>query len=141
MSNDQSVSVRWARNFQFVGSDASGHSFVMDASKPNGEDTGLRPMDTLLLALGGCTGMDIVQGFKKFGKTLDSLDIKVSGKRAERPPRKFTDVTVHYIIRSKDADEQFVRKVIKDSEEIFCSVAATIRPGATIETTFELLNS
>lgn len=138
MSDDQSVKVRLAANFQFVGSDSKGHSFVLDADKPSGEGTGVRPMDALLIALGACTGMDIVQGFKKFGKKLDALEVSVGGERNEVLPKYFKKINIHFEINSPDAEEGLVEKLIKESDELFCSVGATLKGRAQISTSFRL---
>ncbi|MEM3656446.1 MAG: OsmC family protein, partial [Thermoprotei archaeon] len=83
-SNTRNVIVRWSSNFQFVGFDDKGHSVVIDADRPNGESSGMRPMMLLLAALGGCTGMDIVQGMKKFGQRLKGLEVRLSGEVNDR---------------------------------------------------------
>jgi putative redox protein len=132
-----SVNVRLCRNFQFIGMDHAGHSVVMDASKPEGEGSGATPMNILLFALGGCTGMDIVQGLKKTGQKLTGLEIGVTGERNDRSPRYYTKIHIHYKV-SGDVKEDLLTKAIQDSQEIFCSVAATLNGKAVITTSYEL---
>jgi|BEDMetMinimDraft_1075159.scaffolds.fasta_scaffold02067_2 Predicted redox protein, regulator of disulfide bond formation len=138
-SAGREVTVRWSSNFQFVGFDHMGHSVVIDADRPNGEGTGMRPMALLLAALGGCTGMDIVQGLKKFGQSLKGLEVKVSGEVNEKLPHYYTKIRVHYLVKGESIDKAVLERVIKESDELFCSVGATIKGRAEILTSYEIV--
>jgi len=135
----QSVTVRWSKNFQLVGFDEKGRSVVIDAEPPNGEGTGMRPMDLLLVSLGACTAMDIVQGLKKFKQPLRGLEVKVSGERNETPPRYFKRIHIHYIVHGQGVDKSILEKTIKESDELFCSVGATLKGKAEITTSYEIV--
>lgn len=137
----RSVVVRWVSNFQFVGFDGGGHSVVIDADQPNGEGTGMRPMNLLLAALGGCTGMDIVQGMKKFGQNLVGLEIRVSGETNEKLPHYYTKIHIHYVVKGRSIDRSLLERVIRESDELFCSVGATLKGRAEVTTSYEVVEA
>ncbi len=112
---------------------------MIDADQPNGEGSGMRPMALLLAALGGCTGMDIVQGMKKFGEKLTGLEIRVSGDVNDRLPHYYTKINVHYVVRGKSIDRPTLEKLIRESDELFCSVGATIKGRTQITTSYEVI--
>jgi putative redox protein len=139
MSTNQ-VTVRLCRNFQFVGFDDKGHAVVLDADPPHGEGTGMRPMDMLIVSLGVCTGMDVVQGLRKLRQKLSNLEIKVSGEKNEKLPHYYKKIFVHYKVWGENIDKESFEKVVRDSEELFCSVGATLKGKAEIVTSYEILN-
>lgn len=132
------VNIRWVERFQFVGSDSAGHSVVLDASPPSGESTGMRPMDMLLVSLGACTAMDIVQGMKKHGKELERLEVRVTGTKNESLPHYFKNVNVHYTVWGRGIEPMILEKVIQQSHELFCSVGATMSGRAEIGWSYEI---
>jgi putative redox protein len=135
------VTIRWVERFQFVGTDSASHSVVLDASPPSGESTGMRPMDMLLLSLGVCTAMDIVQGLKKHGKSLERLEVSVTGTKNESLPHYFKNVNVHYKVYGKGIEPTVLEKVIRQSHELFCSVGATMSGRAEIGWSYEIRES
>ncbi|MEM0120996.1 MAG: OsmC family protein [Thermoprotei archaeon] len=140
-SNTRNVIVRWSSNFQFVGFDDKGHSVVIDADRPNGESSGMRPMMLLLAALGGCTGMDIVQGMKKFGQRLKGLEVRLSGEVNDRLPHYYTKIRVHYVVRGESIDKSVLERVIRESDELYCSVGASLKGRAEILTSYEIVEA
>lgn len=127
------VNVKWNSGLRFVGTDSLAHSIVMDASKQSGgEGSGFSPMQLLLVALGGCTGMDIVNILRKQRQEVDGLEIAVSGERAEEPPRVYNYIRVEYRIKGKDINENAVKRAIQLSEDKYCSVGAMLRAKAKV---------
>jgi putative redox protein len=128
-----SVKVKWVDGSQFVASDATGHSVVMDVSKEHGgEGSGFGPMQLLLVALGGCSGMDVVDILRKQRQKLESLELHVSGERVSEHPRVYGKVHVEYRVKGKDLKEKFVQRAVELSQKKYCSVAATLRPKAEV---------
>jgi putative redox protein len=128
-----SVKVKWVDGSRFVANDAIGHSVVMDVSKEHGgEGSGLGPMQLLLVALGGCSGMDVVDILRKQRQKLESLELHVSGERVSEHPRVYDRVHVEYRVKGKDLKEKFVQRAVELSQEKYCSVAATLRPKAEV---------
>ena len=123
--------VTWVQKRQFVGTDSSKHSVVM-SSQDEENATGMRPSELLLVALGGCTGYDVVDILLKKRQQLTGLEIVVTGEQDADPPWAYRKIHVHYVVRGRGLREKSVRDAIALSEEKYCSVAATVRGVAEI---------
>jgi putative redox protein len=131
------VRVTWIDGLRFVATDSMGHSIVLDASKQvGGEDSGFSPLQLLLAALGGCTGIDIVDLMRKQRQQVDDLEIIVSGERVEEPPRVYKNIHVEYKIKGKDIKEKAVQRAIQLSEEKYCSVGAMLKAKANVTSNY-----
>jgi len=127
------IKVKWIDGMRFVATDNVGHSIVMDASKQSGgEGSGFSPMQLLLIALGGCTGMDVVHIMRKQRQQVKDLEILVSGKRVKEPPQVYNNIHVEYKINGEDIKESAVQRAIQLSEDKYCSVGATLRAKAKV---------
>lgn len=136
------ASVKLVDGMQFVGESGTGHAFVMDAAPGvGGKNTGMRPMELLLIAIGGCTGMDVASILRKKRQNFTGLTMEVRGKwvDSEKTPKYFEGIEVQYIIRGKDIDEKQVQRAIELSEHKYCSVAANLRGTSKITTTFKIV--
>lgn len=120
---------------QFVGQSGSGHIVVMDDADGN---TGAKPIELALLALGGCTAFDVVGILRKMRQRVTGYDIELVAEQCEKPPTVFTRVTIKHRLRGGIKPEA-VRKAIHLSETKYCSVSAMIARTAKIETTFEII--
>jgi len=124
------VVVKWRKDgIRFAAE--TGHGGVTLASGLDEAGSGMTPMELLAVALGGCTGMDVVSILVKMRQPLEELSVEVGGVRAEDHPKRFTSLEVVYRLRG-DLDEKRVRRAIQLSEERYCSVAATLRPSLPI---------
>lgn len=133
------VKVKWLDGTRFVASDDKGHAIVMDDSKEHGgEGSGFSPMQLLLAALGGCTGMDVVNILQKQRQKLTDFEILVSGERVTDYPRVYGKVHVDYSLKGQDLREKAVQKAIQLSEEKYCSVGATIKKTAKLSHSYKL---
>jgi len=133
------VRVKWIDGLRFVATDSTGHSIVMDASKQGGgEGSGFSPLQLLLAALGGCTGIDIVDIMRKQRQQMDDLEIVVSGERVEEPPRVYKDIDVKYIVKGKDIKEKAVQRAIRLSEDKYCSVGAMLKAKAKVTSSYTI---
>jgi len=131
------IKVKWIDGMQFVATDSLGHSIVMDTSeKSGGEGSGFSPMQLLLVALGGCTGMDVVHIMRKQRQQVDALELLVSGKRVEEQPRVYNNINVEYRIKGKAIRETAVQRAIKLSEDKYCSVGATLSGEAKVTSNY-----
>jgi putative redox protein len=128
--------VKWIDGKQFIGIDSTNHSVVL--STP-GEGIGIKPSDLLLIAVGSCSAVDVVEILEKKRMPLSQLEISVSGEQDQDPPWTFRKIHVHFRISGKDLTEKAVALAIKLSEEKYCSVTATIRATAQISTDFEII--
>ena len=130
------VQVTWVQNEQFVGMDSTQHSIVLSTAN---EGTGSKPSDLLLIALGACSGVDVVGILNKKRLKFTGLQIKVSGEQDADPPWTFRKIHVEYVVRGKGLSEKAVQQAIELSEDKYCSVAATIRGVAEITSSFQIV--
>ena len=115
-----------------------GHTLTLDATEEHGgRNSGPRPTDVLLAALGGCTAMDVISILRKMKQPVESYRILVEGKRATDHPRVYTNITVTHIVAG-DVDEERLAHAIALSDETYCSVGAMLAPTAKIETTYRI---
>ena len=130
------VNVHWTGEMQFVGESVdTGHSLVMDADQEHGgRNSGFRPMHLLLVAFGGCTGMDVISIMKKKRQEVTALTINIGGERKDiEDPHVYTRISVEYVLKGNKLSEPAVERAVKLSEEKYCSVMATLRPLAKID--------
>jgi putative redox protein len=95
----------------------------------------------LLVALGGCTGVDVVSILKKKRERITDYRVEVGGDRREEYPRSFTKLYVHHVLTGHSLSRSAVAHAIELSEQKYCSVAATLRPGAEIVSSFEIVEA
>ena len=125
----------------FVGESASGHSVVMDgAPEAGGRDLGVRPMEMLLLGLGGCTAFDVVSILHKSRQKISDCEVEVEAERAAEIPRVFTSIHVHFIVSGRDLDEEKVARAVSLSADKYCSASRMLEKAATITHDFEIVN-
>lgn len=118
---------------QFVGTSESGHAIVMDGpEKSGGQNTGMSPMELLLVALGGCTGMDVASVLTKKKQPFTSLEVITRGTKSEHDPKWYESVTIEYVIRGKGVSEDAVKRAIELSFEKYCSVKATFENASKV---------
>ena len=130
------ATIRWVTGKQFVGTDSTHHSVVLS---PADVGVGMKPSELLLVALGSCTAVDVVEILAKKHTTLISLEIQVTGEQDVDPPWTFRKFHIQYLLKGKGLTEKAVAQAIQLSEEKYCCVAATIRATAPITTGFEIL--
>lgn len=131
------ATIQYADDEFFIGVTPSGHAQVLDTN--SGRSAAASPMELLLLALGGCTGVDVISILKKKRQDVTDYRIEVSGERRDEFPRSFTRLFVKHIVRGRGVTEQAVARAIELSETKYCSVAATLRGSAEIVTSYEII--
>ena len=125
---------RVAGDFGFKATDAKGHTLQTDSSKENGGlEEGVRPMQTLLMALGGCSGIDIVSILKKQRQTIEQFSMQISGEReADKEPSLWKTIEIHFNLKGA-IDPEKAERACALSIDKYCSVAETLRrAGASI---------
>lgn len=131
--------VRWVSDMQFVGVSGSNHGVVIDTGDEHkGNDTGATPMELLLIALAGCTGMDVVSLLKKMRVKFWGLELKVKGERRDEHPRIFTRIDLEYIVYGKDVDEAAVKRAVELSQKKYCSVTAMFSGVCPVNYTYRI---
>lgn len=124
-----------------VGESGSGHAIVMDGPPEfGGRNLGVRPMEMLLLGMGGCTEFDVLHILRRGRHDVTLCEVELEAERAERDPKVFTRIHAHFRVGGKGLTEKAVERAVKMSAEKYCS--ASIMLGATAEIThdFELVD-
>jgi putative redox protein len=121
----------------FVGTTPSGHAQVIETN--SARSSAATPMELLLLALGGCTAVDVVSILRKKRQRVTGYRVEVGGTRREEHPRAYTRMEVRHVLRGHDLSEKAVASAVELSETKYCSVAATLRAGVEIVTTYEIV--
>ena len=125
--------IKWLDHMSFVGESESGHSVMMDSSPDaGGRDLGVRPMEMLLLGLGGCTAIDVVSILQKSRQQISACEVEIDSERAAEIPKVFTHIHVHFIVSGRDLDEKRVSKAVSLSADKYCSVGAMLGKVAKI---------
>ena len=125
--------VTYTSGLQFVGEADSGSAIVMDGDTQfGGRNTGPRPMELLLMGIGGCSGMDVISILKKKKEKVTGLEINVDGKKTKEYPQKFTDIDIEFIVRGRGVSEEAVKRAVQLSMDKYCSVKATLEGSAQI---------
>lgn len=134
-----SARVKWLDGVCFVGQSGSGHSVVMDgAPAAGGENLGIRPMEMLLIGLGGCTSFDVVDILRKGRQLLTGCEVRIEAERAETTPKVFTKIHLHFVVSGPDLDPSKVKRAIDLSAEKYCSASAMLNRSAEITYDFEI---
>lgn len=132
--------VKWVQDVMFVGESGSGHAVVMDgAPEAGGRNLGIRPMEMLLLGLGGCSAFDVVLILKRGRQHVTDCVIEVDADRAETDPKVFTNIRLRYIVTGHALDPGKVERAVKLSEEKYCSASAIISKSAQITHSIEIV--
>jgi OsmC-like protein. len=129
------IEMEWKGNLAIGGTLPSGHPLLMDASESfGGENRGPRPVELLLGALSGCTGIDILSILKRMRLEPASFRMELEGERAEEPPKRFTRIHIHYLFEG-DLPEDKVDRAIRLSMEKYCTVAHSLNAEITYDFT------
>lgn len=122
--------IRWAGGARFDGESGSGHTVIMDGPPEHGgENQGLRPMEMLLLGMGGCTSFDVMHILKKSRQQVSDCVAELTAERAESDPKVFTKIHVHFLITGKDLDDKRVSRAVELSAEKYCSASIMLANG------------
>ena len=129
--------VTWFGGKQFVGVDSSKHAVVM-STQDEANATGMKPSDLLLVALAGCTAVDVVNILEKKRQDLQGLEINIKGEQDADPPWTFRRIEVEYVVKGRGIKEKAVADAIQLSEERYCSVSATVKGIAEVVTSYRI---
>ena len=133
------VRVKWNEGVSFVGESDSGHAVVMDGPPDHGgRNIGIRPMEMLLLGMGGCTGFDVVSILNKSRQPIVDVIVEVTAERAETEPKVFTRIHAHFIIKGNDLSEKRVKQAVELSATKYCSASIMLGQAATITHDYEI---
>ena len=133
--------VKWVQDATFVGESGSGHSVVMDGPPDSGgRNLGIRPMEMLLLGMGGCTAADIVHILKRSRQSVTDCVVELDAERAAEGPKVFTRIHVHFIVTGNHLSENQVKRAVQLSAEKYCSASLMLAKTAAITHDYEIRN-
>lgn len=124
------TTVKWVDNAMFLGESGSGHAVVMDGPEDHGgRNMGVRPMEMLLLGLGGCTSFDVMSILTKQRLKVTDCVAEIEAERADAVPSVFTKIHVHFRITGHALKESAVERAVKLSAEKYCSASIMLEQG------------
>jgi len=132
--------VKWVDGMAFMAEADSGHAIVMDgAPEIGGRNAGARPMEMVLMGLGGCTAIDVMMILGKQRQPVEDCWIELSAERSEgRAPKVFTTIHAHYVVVGRGLDPKKVERAVNLSADKYCSVSAMLRDSVELTHDFEI---
>ncbi|MCR9675751.1 OsmC family protein [Vibrio alginolyticus] len=127
--------VKWIEDLKFVGKTDKNQEIIM----ASGDSIYFSPMEMVLMAAGGCSSVDVVDGLKTAGQKVLSVNAKLTTERRETAPRIFTQVNIHFEVSGDELDPEVVAKVAADSLEKYCSVCLMLGEGVEMTHSWEIV--
>ena len=133
--------ISWKGNVSFLAESGSGHAVLMDgAPEAGGQNLGPRPMELLLMGLGGCFSFDVVLILKKARQDITDCVVEIEAQRASSDPKVFTDIHLHFIITGHNIKTQQVERAIDLSAEKYCSASIMLKQTVNITHDYEIID-
>jgi len=127
------ANVVWKERLKFTGVSDSGHAVEMDSKKEvGGDDSGVRPTELVAIGLAGCTAMDVISILQKKRQDVTAFEVNVDAERSADHPRKFTAMTIEYVVTGRNIDYASVKRAVELSEDKYCSVSNTLRGNVAL---------
>lgn len=131
--------IKWVQDATFLGESGSGHAVVMDGPPDyGGRNLGVRPMEMLLLGMGGCASFDVVLILNRSRQPISDCVAEIEAQRAEQDPKVFTAIHLHFIVTGKGLSEKRVARAVALSAEKYCSASIMLGKTATITHDYEI---
>ena len=131
--------ITWLEDMTYVAQSPSGHALVIDGPPElGGHNLGPRPMELLLMGMGGCTAIDVVNILRKARQDLQGCELELEAERAGSDPKVFTQIRVHFILTGKNLSTKHVERAIELSAEKYCSASIMLGKTAQISHTYEI---
>jgi putative redox protein len=134
--------IKWVQDVTFVGESGSGHALIMDgAPEAGGRNLGIRPMEMLLLGLGGCSAFDVVSILKRGRQAVTDCVVSLEAQRAATDPKVFTSINLHYVVTGRSLDRHKVERAVQLSAEKYCSASAILSKTAQLTHTIDIVEA
>jgi putative redox protein len=125
--------VSWVDGALFVAEGGSGHTLTMDGAPDiGGRNVASRPMEVVLMGMGGCTAIDVVSMLRKQRQDIEGVEVSLSAERATEHPMVFTEVKLVYTVRGRKLNKALVERAVSLSDEKYCSATAMIKKSAKV---------
>jgi len=134
--------VKWVENAMFLAESGSGHSIVMDGPpEAGGHNLGVRPMEMLLMGMGGCASFDVIHILRKGRQDVRDCQAFLDAERSETEPKVFTRIHIHFVVTGKGLTDALVERAVNLSAEKYCSASIMLGKTATITHDFKLVEA
>jgi len=135
------ATIKWVDGVMFVGETGSGHAVVMDGPPDHGgRNIGMRPMEMILLGLGGCSSFDVIQILQKGRNEIVNCVTELTAERVDAVPSVFSKIHLHFIVSGKGLNPATVERAVKLSAEKYCSASIMLgKAGVQITHDFEVI--
>lgn len=131
--------IKWLDHMSFVAEASSGHSVVMDGpTEHGGRNLGPRPMEMVLMGLGGCTAYDVVSILQKSHVAIDDCVVELNAQRADAIPAVFTKIHLHYIVKGPKLQDKHVKRAVELTAEKYCSVSMMLRDNVELSYDYKI---
>jgi putative redox protein len=137
MPEQTHATLSWESGRRFQARSESGHVVPIDSASRPGH-TAAGPMELLLIAIAGCTAIDVVAILEKMRQPLAGLDVEITGDRAEQHPKRLTAISITYRLRGGGLSREKVERAVELSHSTFCSAVASLRPDCPVTTTIDI---
>ncbi|MGR9116222.1 MAG: OsmC family protein [Gammaproteobacteria bacterium] len=132
--------VKWVDGVMFVGEAGSGHAVVMDGPPDHGgRNMGPRPMEMILLGVGGCSSFDVVQILQKGRNDIVDCRVDISAERVDGIPSVFSEIHLHFVVTGRNLKPSVVERAVKLSAEKYCSASIMLGKVVSITHDFEVI--
>lgn len=135
------ATVKWVDGAMFVGESGSGHAVVMDGPESHGgRNMGVRPMEMILLGLGGCASFDVISILKKARQQVADCHVQLEAERADAVPSPFTKIHLRFVVTGHNLKESQVERAVTLSAEKYCSASIMLEAaGVALSHSFEIV--
>jgi len=132
--------IKWVQDAMFIGESESGHAVIMDGPPDGGgRNMGIRPMEMLLIGMGGCAAYDVVHILRKSRLDVNDCIVEIEAQRADSVPKVFTQIHLHFIVGGKGLTDSVVQRAVNLSAEKYCSASIMLGKTAAITHDYEII--
>ena len=132
--------IQWQEQVRFSGQADSGHNVTIDGPKEaGGENAGFRPMELMLLGMGGCIAFDVLTILKKMRQEVTAYHVNIEAERADDPPRVYTSAKLEHVLQGKGLKASSIARAIELAETTHCSGSAMFAKTAKVTNTFRII--
>lgn len=134
------ATIKWVGDAMFIGESGSGHAVVMDGPEDaGGRNLGIRPMEMMLIGMGGCASFDVVLILRRSRQVVTGCRAELHAERADEIPAVFTRINVHFVVSGDNLKESQVKRAVELSAEKYCSASIMLgKAGVEVTHSYEI---